>query len=298
MKFLLRLLVISSLLLLPSTTMQAASRPLFVTIVPLKQLVEQIGGPERSVRVLVAEGQDPHHFQPSPRQITELSEAGLLFTVGINFEEKLKSKIKGLNIPLNFVDMGHGVQKTAMENGLHHHHGKGDESTHDPHIWLSPLNLKIMAKNVARALIKASPSAKSSIERNLLKTLEQLDRLHQKTSRQLAPFQGRTFYVFHPSFGYFARDFHLRQKAVEMEGKSPSARQLAHLINSARKDGARTIFTQPQFDPKSGEAIARAIGGQVVPLNPLAEDVMANIAGIAEKIELSFSTSTRTTEQP
>ncbi|MEN8190132.1 MAG: hypothetical protein ABFS19_09820, partial [Thermodesulfobacteriota bacterium] len=66
----------------------------------------------------------------------------------------------------------------------------------------------------------------------------------------------------------------------------------------ARKDGARTIFTQPQFDPKSGEAIARAIGGQVVPLNPLAEDVMANIAGIAEKIELSFSTSTRTTEQP
>jgi len=81
----------------------------------------------------------------------------------------------------------------------------------------------------------------------------------------------------------------LIQKTVEIEGKSPTPKQLQHLIAAAKKDGARVIFSQPQFDPKSAEAVARAIGGTVVPLDPLAYDAAANLNAIAENIATALS---------
>ena len=89
--------------------------------------------------------------------------------------------------------------------------------------------------------------------------------------------------VFHPSWGYFARQYGLEQVPIEIEGKAPKPAQLAELIGHAKEQNIQIIFVQPQFSRKSAEVVAREIGGKVVFADPLAEDWLQNLADVAEK---------------
>ncbi|MBW2329130.1 MAG: zinc ABC transporter substrate-binding protein, partial [Deltaproteobacteria bacterium] len=88
---------------------------------------------------------------------------------------------------------------------------------------------------------------------------------------------------------YFAHAYNLYQEAVEIEGKSPSPRQLYSLISRAKAEKVKVVFVQPQFDRKGAQAVAHAIGGEVVPLDPLAEDVSGNLKIMAEKIQSALN---------
>ena len=92
-------------------------------------------------------------------------------------------------------------------------------------------------------------------------------------------------WLFHPAFGYFAQAYGLEQQAVEVAGKTPTPRQLTGLIRKAKADGVTLIFVQPQFDQRSAAVVAKAIGGAVVPMDPLAKDVLANLKTMATKVE-------------
>ncbi|MFH1742105.1 MAG: zinc ABC transporter substrate-binding protein, partial [bacterium] len=100
----------------------------------------------------------------------------------------------------------------------------------------------------------------------------------------LKPYRGESFYVFHPAFGYFGDAYGLKQEAVELEGKAPTPRQLSTLIKKARTENVRIIFVQPQFDKKSAEAVSNSIDGAVVPMDPLAKDVLKNLEEMAMKV--------------
>ena len=145
-----------------------------------------------------------------------------------------------------------------------------------------------MAGNMASALIDAMPERKESIQKNLASLQHEISALDTRLASILAPHRGKTFYVFHPAFGYFAAAYGLQQKSVEISGKSPTPRQLAALIRQAKEDRVRTIFVQPQFDRKSAETVARAINGTVVPIDPLDQEVLRNLAVSAEAIAQSL----------
>ena len=264
-----------------------AALEVVVSIAPQEWLVDRLGGEAVHSEILVPAGQDPHSFEPKPRQIAHLAKARLYFTVGLPFEERLREKITGAGMPLRFVDSAAGITKIPFSEHEHEDdagHGEGD----DPHVWLSAANLMIMAENITQALAAADPEKAGFYTANLKRLRQELITLHDRIAARLKPFAGAAFYVFHPSFGYFAHDYGLRQQAVEIEGKSPTPKQLQHLIAEARGKGARVVFSQPQFDPKSAEAVAEAIGGRVVPLDPLAYNVTENLelmaAGIAEAL--------------
>ena len=154
----------------------------------------------------------------------------------------------------------------------------------DPHVWLSPRCARIQAATIARALADADPARAEEFRKNLAAVQQDLDRLDARLAAALAPLRGKTFFVYHPAFGYFADAYGLVQAPVEIEGKEPTARQLAALIARAKSEGVRVIFVQPQFSTRSAEAVARAIGGAVVPIDPLAGDYEANLLDIADKI--------------
>jgi len=92
------------------------------------------------------------------------------------------------------------------------------------------------------------------------------------------------FMVFHPSWGYFARDYGLEQVAVEIEGKEPKPNQLRKLIEKARAENIHVIFAQPQFSTKSAKLLAGEIGGEVVMIDNLAENWRQNMREVAEKL--------------
>ena len=90
--------------------------------------------------------------------------------------------------------------------------------------------------------------------------------------------------VFHPSWSYFARDYHLEQLPIEVEGKAPGAAGLKKIMDTAKKQGIRVIFVQEQFDTNSARAVANEIKGRVVAMNPLARDWLGNMRKIAQTL--------------
>lgn len=274
-----------------------ATVEVFVSIPPQKWLSDRIGGQHLVTGVLIPNGRDPHTFEPTPKQVEALGRCQLYFTVGLEFEEQIITKIRQSSSQLQIVKSTAGIEKIAMaeqhnDAGKKEHPEDGPGHDHaglDPHVWLSPVNLKIMAAEMAKAIIAVDPQNKIDYTANLDQLSRELDALDRTIATQLQPFAGETFFVFHPSFGYFARRYDLHQEAVEVEGKLPTLKQLSELIAEAKADGVKVIFVQPQFDSRSGQVIAKAIGGEVVPLDALAEDVKGNIETIANKISSALA---------
>ena len=149
---------------------------------------------------------------------------------------------------------------------------------------MSPPLIRIQAANIADALQRADSTHAAVYRRGLATFLRDVDATHLRIQTALAPYQGQSFYVFHPAFGYLGDSYGLTQVAVEIEGKEPTPKQLAGLIKRARADGVRVIFVQPQFAERNARTVAKAIGGAVVPMNPLSRDYLANLERMAEAL--------------
>ena len=90
-----------------------------------------------------------------------------------------------------------------------------------------------------------------------------------------------TFLIYHPALSYFARDYGLKQISIEEGGKEPSPAHLKELIETCRRDNARVIFVQQEFDTRNARLIADELGITVVPINPLSyewQEEMINVA--------------------
>ena len=120
---------------------------------------------------------------------------------------------------------------------------------------------------------------------SLLHDLEELD---AEINGSLSGFSNRTFMVFHPSWGYYARDYNLTMMAVESEGKEPSFSDMKEIIEIAKEKNISYIFVQPQFSTRSAEVIAKDIGCTVIPLDPLAKDYITNMHEVTENIKQSL----------
>ena len=256
----------------------------FVSIPPQAGLLKALVGDSMDVRTLVGEGQSPHAYEPTARQLAALGRADVLFTVGVPFEKTLLKKIGPLYPELPIVGTDAAVAKRAMPHAHHEGHCTHGEGEKDPHIWLSPANAMAMATAMFQTLEKTG-AADPEKYHALIQRLEQLE---AGIAELLAPFKESRFYVFHPSFGYFADTYGLVQVPIELDGKSPSPRQLSDLIEQAQVDGVKVIFVQKQFPADSANVVANAIGGAVVQLDPLAEDIVANLQQIADAIATSY----------
>ncbi len=261
----------------------------FVSVAPQAAFVERVGGPHVAVEVLVAPGQSPHAFEPTPKQMASLAGSDVYFAIGLPFEARLLPRITALDGGLLVVDTAADVERRSIDGAAppREHDGAHDEARDgldDPHVWLDPGNVALIARSIAHALAEIDPPRARDYEANLEDFLRELADLDAELTKALAPLEGRPLYVFHPAFGYFADAYGLEQVAVETGGREPSARELAELIERASADGARVVFVQPQFSTRSAEAIADEIGGVVVPLDPLAADYVENLRAMAASV--------------
>lgn len=263
----------------------------FVSILPQKFFVEQIGGEHVEVEVLVGPNMSPHSYEPLPRQMAALSRAKLFFGVGVAFEKGFLPKIAAMYPSLRIVNTDAQVKKRNMlehEEDGHGHHGHDghfhEKGELDPHIWLDPRLAVQQGEAVLAALREFLPEHQAALEANFAAFKAACEALEAELTALLAPLRGQTMLVFHPAFGYFADRFGLVQRAVEVEGKEPGPRQLAQLIRRCRALGVRVVFVQKQFPVAGAQAVAKAIGGAVVPIDPLAADYFENLRAIGAEL--------------
>jgi zinc transport system substrate-binding protein len=261
----------------------------YVGIPPQAYFVERIAGNNTliEVSVLLAPGQSPATYDPTPKDMAGLSKADVYFLIGLPFEKKLIEKASIMIKDFNVVDAREGITLRQTEEYYrrpdpHGHHGQ--KPARDPHIWLNPQLVKIISRNICDELGRLDPVHAGEYEGNLKQFEVDLDKVDSTITELLAPYNDLSFYVFHPTFGYFGDRYGLRQVAVETAGKEPGARELVEIIEKTRKDKIRVVIVQPEFSSKSARAIAHAIGGRVVTVNPLARDYLNNLVSMAGSI--------------
>jgi zinc transport system substrate-binding protein len=279
----------------------------YVSILPQKFFVQQIGRDLVAVRTMVQPGASPAMYEPKPKQMAELAKTKVYFAIGVPFEDAWLEKIAAANARMKIVHTDYGIKKLAM--AAHRHDDEGDGEPHakgehhsagthgenrgrhtglDPHIWLSPPLVRIQARAILVALQDIDPEHRSIYEANFHEFTAKLDRLDAELKKTFADRAGMQFMVFHPAWGYFAHAYGLKQVPIEIEGKDPKPAQLKALIQHARESGVRIIFVQPQFSTKKAALVAREIGGQVAFADPLAEQWMANLRAVADKFQAAM----------
>lgn len=256
-----------------------------VSIAPQEYFVERIGGEYVNVSVMVEPGADVHTFEPKPEQMRVVSRAAAYFSIGVEFEDVWLAKIAQANPDMCLVDTVAGIQRMPM-TAHHHHDGEGEkeheEGALDPHVWLSPELVKVQAQAIYAALTELDPAHKEAYKVNMDAFVADIDELEVEIKAALSGLKNNKFMVFHPAWGYFARDFGLEQIPVEIGGQEPSAQELAQLIELAKMEGIRVVFAQPEFSTTDAETIAREIDGQVLLINSLSPDWLENLRQVAQ----------------
>ena len=268
-----------------------------VSILPEQTFVEKIAKDKVDIALMVKPGNSPHSYEPKSSQMIAISKADVYFSIGVDFEHTWLPRFISQNKDLKIVNISDKVTKIEMSE---HHHGEEEhhEKVHhdeheehedheglDPHTWTSPKNVKIMAEVIYETLVQIDPSNKSFYKTNLdefIKEIQETDASIKNALKNLKP--KSKFMVFHPSWGYFANDYNLVQIAVEVEGKSPKPKEMITIIEEAKEEKVKVIFTQPEFSDKSAKIIAKEANVEVRKISPLNPMWSENLIKMAKDI--------------
>ena len=212
-----------------------------VSIPPLKYIVDNIGKDYVDVNVMLPENASPVTYEPSPKKMTSLLNVSIFFNVGLPFEKLwIKDVMAQYAKTIKFYDLSRNVKK--IEISSHHGHDHDHDSSIDPHIWMDPKNVIDMAQIVTLILKEKMPKKSNYFQDNFFELKKKMTLLNNKIKKELEPYHGKSFYIFHPALGYFAKRFHLKQVSIEVDGKEPLIKAMAKTINEIKQEGIKTLF--------------------------------------------------------
>ncbi len=261
------------------TKQKEAPRPLItVSIEPLRYVTEQLAGDAYDIATLTPEGASPETYQPTPQQVADLTRSRAYIRVGtLGFERTQLEKIAG-NVPhLVYVNASKGIPELRTQSD------KASDSG-DPHTWTSPHDMKHIARNVCQALCALDTADAQRVGQRMRAFCARMDSLDRVVRQRLESAPCRTFLIYHPALGYYARAFGLRQLSVEQDGKEASPRRIGQLIEECRREGVRVVFIQKEHNGQTARRIAEAIGARVVTINPLSYQWEEELLHITEEL--------------
>ena len=241
-----------------------------VSIEPLRYLTEQIVGDRFEVVTMVPKGSSPETYEPTARQMADLSESILYIKVGeLGFERTWMPRLTSNAPHITVVNSSEGITSHI-----------GD----DPHSWMSARNAIIMAHNIYEAVkridVKDSVFFRQRLD-SLCNVIHATDKYIRQTTAQA---HCKSFIIYHPALTYFASDYGLEQLALEEHGREPSAAELEQIISTARAKGVKTMFVQREFANRNVDIITNAIGARKVEINPLGYDWNKEMRRIAAEM--------------
>jgi ABC-type Zn uptake system ZnuABC Zn-binding protein ZnuA len=276
--FLLRAIFVSAALFVAPLTVAASSNEplnIVVTIPVLKDLVQQVGGPNVRVTSLLSGYENEHTYSPRPSDLVAVRKARLLFEVGIGLEVWVSSLVKNAGSPsLRVVTTSQGIglirDHTSHREGTHQG-GETTGSDGNPHIWLDPENVAIMLRHITEALIAVDPAHATDFRNRQAIYLRKLDQLRKELSDRVKSLPDRRFVAHHPAWPYMARrfDFDMAATILVQSGAEPSALQLQSLIGKIKKERIKVIVSEVQLSQKLPTLLAKETKTRIVVLTTL-----------------------------
>ncbi len=263
-----------------------------VTIEPQRYFTEAIAGDKYNVVSIVPKGMSPETYDPTPQQMVSLAGSKAFLRIGhIGFEKVWMDRLLDNTPHIQVFDISEDVN-LIYEDHDHDH----DIHTHscgngvEPHIWNSPENALVMARNTYKALTQLDKEN----ENYYLHRYDSLCNVILKTDSVIcellsSPERTNAFMIYHPALSYFARDYGLLQVSIEQGGKEPTPAHLKGLVDFCKNNRVNIIFVQPEFDTRNAEIVAKETGARIVRINPLnynwAEEMIAIAQALSGKEE-------------
>lgn len=258
---------------LPASPM-SSSLKVAVGVPVLKTFVDRIAS--KRIETLVLQGSaDPHAFEPSARQIADLSSARLYLLAGLPFETAWLPRLQTINPSLQVLDLREVVTTRPLDDPWGN--GSGKMQFPDPHVWTDPRNAMALVTAIATRLTALDPAGEAAYREGSRRLIEDLHQLEAEITPLLAPLRGRILLVFHPGWGYLADHHGLRQIPIEVAGREPTSHQLKQLLVLSRQERIDALFLQPGHGDQLARQVARELGIPLAVADPLAADYFGNI---------------------
>jgi zinc transport system substrate-binding protein len=246
-----------------------------VAFYPLQFVAERVGGDAVAVTNLAKPGAEPHDLELSPKQVGEVSDAGLIVYLK-GFQPQVDEAIAQQGGDRAFdVATVTPLRDAAEDTHVHEGEPGGEHAEEaggkDPHVWLDPTRLATIGDKLAVRLGEIDPAGAAGFTARAAALRADLEGLDRMFTDGLATCQRREIVTSHAAFGYLAARYDLDQ--VGITGLSPeaepTARRLAEVAEQAREHHATTIFFETLVSPKVAETIAKEVGADTAVLDPI-----------------------------
>lgn len=253
-----------------AATSQGAAKPsqpdssavVFIASVrPVAQLACDLVGEPCTAVALVPAGASAHSWEPKPSDLVQLQGATAYLQVGLEFENSWIPRFQSTIPDLRVLDLSGALDLSGHEEGHPH---RGEESHADPHVWSSPRALKLLLGVLGEQIVRSRPDLEPRVAKGSAIQRQRLDALDSVARQELARFSGRTFLINHPGLGYFARDYGLIQRPLESHGREMTPVMMFEIRKTARAQGVRAVFVQPESSPVVATQVASELGVPVV----------------------------------
>ncbi|MBJ7450110.1 MAG: zinc ABC transporter substrate-binding protein [Parachlamydiales bacterium] len=243
-----------------------------VSVAPYATFIKEIAGDLVDIIILVPSGSSPHTYEPSAKQTSMASNAVIWFRIDEAFENRILTALSSSHPDMKIIN---------LQQSLPLIHACCSDEGFDTHTWLSPKLAQEQAKLITRNLIDLFPEQEKDLNERLNVFIKRLINLDHVLKEITDTAFKKILLVSHPAYGYFCRDYGIKQLSIEWEGKEPSPKRLTRLIKTIQDNQLKCIFTQIQYSQKGSRLLADELGLKIYETNPYSNDYFGEMENVA-----------------
>ncbi len=264
------------------------------SVKPLQLIAAAVQDGVAIPEVLLPPGASPHNYALRPSDVRKVQSVDLLYWIGPDMEGFLPRVLNGRTLPSVAVQDLPGLKLRHFAEDNHSHAEEADEHDHDhrpgsldAHLWLSPVNARVIAAKMAADLSAADPDNAARYQSNLKAFDERLDALDARLKKRLAGIQGKPYFVFHEAFDYFEDAYGLKHAGVFSVAAEvqPGAQHVATMRARLQEVGKTCVFSEPPLRPRLAETLVAGLPVKLAELDALGGYTPATAQGYEQVLE-------------
>ncbi|VVO26316.1 zinc ABC transporter substrate-binding protein [Pseudomonas fluorescens] len=264
------------------------------SIKPLQLIAAAVQDGVAIPEVLLPPGASPHNYALRPSDVRKVQSVDLLYWIGADMEGFLPRVLNGRTLPSVTVQDLPGLKLRRFAEDSHSHAEEADEHDHDhrpgsldAHLWLSPVNARVIAAKMAADLSAADPDNAARYQSNLKAFDERLDALDLRLKKRLAGIEGKPYFVFHEAFDYFEDAYDLKHAGVFSVAAEvqPGAQHVAAMRTRLQEVGKTCVFSEPPLRPRLAETLVAGLPVKLAELDALGGYTPATAQGYEQVLE-------------
>lgn len=264
------------------------------SIKPLQLIAAAVQDGVAIPEVLLPPGASPHNYALRPSDVRKVQSVDLVYWIGPSMEGFLPRVLNGRTLPSVAVQDLPGLKLRHFAEDSHSHAEEADEHDHDhrpgsldAHLWLSPINARVIATKMAADLSAADPANATRYQSNLKAFDERLDAMDLRLKARLAGIAGKPYFVFHEAFDYFEDAYGLKHAGVFSVAAEvqPGAQHVAAMRTRLQEVGKTCVFSEPPLRPRLAETLVAGLPVKLAELDALGGYTPATAQGYEQVLE-------------